>query len=128
MRCQTCQRDVRLVRSVMLRRHGDDDFRRLFARFPNPNILRSNEVAEFDRLYSQYERNTQFRRTFICECCYRAFDTHSGVGVIEVNGQRQAFNLAGASRGDKAAIYDEAKYKRFQQKKAAEMGLFLDLG
>jgi hypothetical protein len=33
------------------------------------------------------------------------------------------FNLAGASRGDKAAVVDEAKYQAFQRKQAEAMGL-----
>ena len=125
MQCYTCHREVSLLRSVLLRHHTDDTFRPLHARFPHPTALVGDEEAEFQRLWAHCELNSQFRRTFICERCYKALDTFYGVGTIEVDGERQAFNLAGRSRAGNAAVYDQARWLRYQRKVAAEMGVSL---
>lgn len=51
-------------------------------------------------------------------------ETTDYYGVPEIAGKR--FNIAGASRDDKAATIDEAKYRKFQIKEAQKLGL--DLG
>ncbi|QDV37380.1 hypothetical protein [Tautonia plasticadhaerens] len=58
----------------------------------------------------------------ICQACYSILDNDSG--MAEVGGK--AFTIAGASRGDKAATIDEAKYRRFRRKEAARLGLDMD--
>ncbi|HUU82990.1 MAG TPA: hypothetical protein VM243_05740 [Phycisphaerae bacterium] len=78
-----------------------------------------------DRLYEQYERQMAFRRAFICERCYKALDTHYGTGAITAAGTAKRYSLSGDCRGGKAAVYDHAKWQRYQQRKAGELGIDL---
>jgi hypothetical protein len=69
--------------------------------------------------YHSYREDMTFRWAVICHRCYRTLDNE--VGVAEIGAR--AFNLAGASRGDKAAVIDDAKWLAFRRKEAARMGL-----
>ncbi len=55
----------------------------------------------------------------MCLACYRTLDNHNGNAEIGA----KAFNIAGASRGDKAAIIDETKYEKWQKRERAKLGL-----
>jgi hypothetical protein len=70
--------------------------------------------------YQSYCEDMTFHWGFICNACFRQLD--NDIGVAE-NPDRGYFNLAGASRGDKATVVDEAKYQQFQRRQAEEMGL-----
>jgi hypothetical protein len=72
-----------------------------------------------DPAYRFYCKEMIYRWTFICLACYRVLDNDQGLASIGA----KTFNLAGASRGDNAAVVDEAKYKAFQRKQAEAMGL-----
>ena len=54
--------------------------------------------------------------------CGRDFIESDGVGS-EIDSRTS--DLAGASRGDKAAVVDDAKYLKFQRREAAKLGLDL---
>jgi hypothetical protein len=69
--------------------------------------------------YQCFVKELTYRWAFSCQACYVTLDNESG--LAEVGGR--GFNLAGVSRGDKAAVLDEAKYQAFQRKEAAKMGL-----
>jgi hypothetical protein len=60
-----------------------------------------------------------YRWAFICHACYRTLDNEVGCAWIGAD----EFNIAGASRYDKAPIVDEVKYQKFQEKQAQKMGL-----
>jgi len=45
------------------------------------------------------------------------------VGVAAIGAR--LFNLAGASRGDRAPVLDEAKYQAFERRQTARIGLQL---
>jgi hypothetical protein len=76
-------------------------------------------TAPDDPAYRFYAKEMTYRWAFICQACYRILDNE--VGLAEIGAK--TFNLAGASRGDKAAIVDEAKYQAFQRRQAENMGL-----
>jgi hypothetical protein len=63
-----------------------------------------------------------YRWAVICNACYRILD--NVCGVDEIAGK--AWGIAGASRGDKAAVLDERKYAAWQHREAQE--LVLDIG
>lgn len=67
-----------------------------------------------------------FTRAFICEECYKTIDGDPG-GLVEIIGDEgpKLFNLAGQSRGDRAAIYDCQKWESFQRHKAEQLGIQL---
>src|SRR5438309_4864180 len=106
MRCYCCTTDVALARKVKLRPWRDDC----------PAAGGPNSAA-----YLSYLEDMTYRWAIICQACYAQLDNATGLAVV---GER-AFNLAGASRGDKAAVIDEAKYHAFQQRQAALLGLDL---
>jgi hypothetical protein len=60
-----------------------------------------------------------YRWAFICPRCYATLDNEEGRAAIRT----RVFNLAGASRGGKAAVVDEAKYQEFQSREAERVGL-----
>jgi hypothetical protein len=69
--------------------------------------------------YATYCEDMTYRTAFVCLACYRLLDNEMGLAEIGA----KVFNLAGASRGDKAAVVDEAKYRKFQRREAERMGL-----
>ena len=72
--------------------------------------------------YQSYEEEMTYRWAVICQACYSTLDNYSG--RAEVSGRH--FNIAGASRGDRAATIDEAKYRKFQRREAEKLGITLD--
>jgi hypothetical protein len=109
MRCYTCDRDTPLVYRVQLR----GDVRSMPAAATN---------SPEDPAYLSYKENTTFRSAFVCLACYTILDSFDGTGEI---GDR-VYGIAGRSRGGKAALYNEAEYKSFQQKQASELGIESD--
>jgi hypothetical protein len=73
--------------------------------------------------YQAYIEQMTYRWSVICQACYSTIDG-TAYGYAVIGGK--AFNLAGASRGDKATTINEAQYRRFQQKEAAKLGLDLE--
>ena len=81
--------------------------------------------------YQSYVEQMTYRWAFICNACYRELDNSTGLGAIVVKVIQpewselpmKLFNLAGASRGDKATTVDEAKYLEFQRKEAEKLGM-----
>lgn len=71
--------------------------------------------------YVSFREEMTFRWAVICQVCYRILDNDMGLGEI---GCRR-FNLAGASRGDRAVMLADAKYLAFQRREAAKLGLDL---
>ena len=104
MRCYCCDKETSVARKVMLRPWREID----------PSLGGPESAA-----YLSYKEEMTFRWAFICHTCYRTLDNEMGVAEV---GSR-CFNLAGASRGDKAAVVDETKYQAFQRREAAKMGL-----
>ena len=72
--------------------------------------------------YQAYKEEMTFRWAVICLSCYARLN--NDFGAAEINGRE--FGLAGSSRGDKAAVVNEAQYRAFQRREAAKLGL--DLG
>src|SRR5262245_20681815 len=104
MRCYCCDAEIGLARKVKLRA------------WRNPELP---PTSPDDPAYVFYHREMTYRWAFICQPCYRVLDNESG--LVEI--RAKTFNLAGATRGDKAAIVDGAKYEAFQRKQAEEMGM-----
>jgi hypothetical protein len=71
--------------------------------------------------YQAYVEETTFRWAVVCQACYSLLD--NATGLAEIAGK--PFNIAGASRGDKAATIDEAKYQAFRRLEAQKLGLDL---
>ncbi len=105
MHCDGCDSEIALARKVKLRPWRQD----CPARGPN------------SAAYLSYVEDLTFRWAVVCQACYGRLDNAIGVAVV---GDR-AFNLAGASRGDKAAVLNDAKYQALQRRQAAQLGLDL---
>jgi len=105
MHCYTCGQEIQFARKVKLRPWREYD----------PVQGGPDSLA-----YQSYRENMTYRWAFICHACYRLLDNKAGLAEIPEHG---IFNLAGASRTDRAAIVDEAKYRRFQAREAERMGL-----
>jgi len=71
--------------------------------------------------YKSIVEEMTYRWAVICQACFSTLDNYSG--LAEVSGR--LFNLAGASRGDRAATYDDAKYRKFQRREAEKLGIML---
>ena len=104
MHCYCCDAVIALARKVKLRPWRED--------FPWAEGPQS-------AAYLAYCEEMTFRWAIICLGCYRRLDNEFGVG--EVAGRY--FGLAGASRRDRAAVVNEAKYQAFQRREAAKLGL-----
>jgi hypothetical protein len=104
MRCYCCGVDVPVARKVKLRPWHD---------CPDP------AGGPDGPAYGFYVREMTYRWAVVCLGCYRRLDNDCGVADIA----GKAFNLAGASRADKAAVLDEAKYRAWQRREAAGLGL-----
>lgn len=80
------------------------------------------------RCYLQFCKCMEFRRAFVCLACYRHLDDNrtGGQGVVIRDGKARLFNLAGSSRGGKAAVYNCEKYRRYQAKRASEIGIDME--
>ncbi len=108
MWCYCCNREMTSARKVKLRPWRDN----------------WGPGGPDSAAYKSYEEEMTYRWGVICQACYSTLDNEAG--LAEVAGK--LFNLAGASRGDKAATIDEAKYKVFRRKEAAKLGLDLEDG
>jgi len=106
MECYCCGTKIKVGRKVKLRP------------WYSPNF----SLADIDSAaFKAYLEDMTFRWTAVCLHCYRILDSWCGVGEV---GARE-FNIAGKSRGDKAAVVTEAKWLAFQKKEAAKLGLDL---
>jgi len=107
MRCWCCDREIRLARKVKVR--------------PWRQFVPQGEFDPNDPAYAFYEKEMTYRWAVICQGCYARLDNAVGVAAIGA----RLFNLAGASRRDRAPVLDEAKYQAFERRQAAQMGLQL---
>jgi hypothetical protein len=107
MQCYCCDQEMSLARKVKLRVLREYD----------PNQGGPDSAA-----YQAYREEMTFRWTVICLGCYMRLDNDTG--VAEINGRE--FGLAGSSRGDKATVVNEARYRAFQTREAEKLGI--DLG
>lgn len=110
MDCDCCDRQLSSARKVELRPWGRDY---------DPSHGGPESPA-----YKSYVEEMTFRWAVICQACYSILDNYTGRAAIGGN----LFNLAGASRGDRAATIDEAKYLRFRRQEAAKLGIDLEDG
>jgi hypothetical protein len=103
MRCYCCAAESPVARKVKLR----------------PWLVYDGSANVPDVSGDQFRRRLKnYRWTVICLACYRLLDNERG--VAEVGGRW--FNIADASRGDKAAILDEANDQQWQQKETDRRG------
>jgi hypothetical protein len=79
-------------------------------------------VSPDSAAYMSYKEEMAYRWSVSCQRCYSILDNESG--LAEIGGK--LFNIAGASRGDKAATIDEDKYRKFRRREAEKIGLSLD--
>lgn len=107
MQCYCCGAEIALARKVKLRATRDYD----------PENGGPGSAA-----YQSYQEEMTFRWSVVCQTCYSTLDNQAG--VAEISGTE--YNIAGQSRGDKAATIDEAKYRGFQRTEAEKLGLTLD--
>jgi hypothetical protein len=105
MRCFCCDRDTPLVRKVDIRTFVELD----------PDNLPSPDSAA----YHSYVEQVTYRWGFICLPCYRQLDNELGAAQIGAN----TFTIAGRSRGNKAPVFDQAKYEKFQRREAGDLGI-----
>ena len=105
MMCYCCEQEIQIARKGKLRPWRVFDFDR-----GGPDSME----------YLSYCEEMTYRWAFICNACYRRLDNEMGLAEIPGRGE---FNLAGASRFDRAVVVDEEKYQKFQRKQAEKMGL-----
>lgn len=104
MKCYCCDREMTLARKVKLRPWRAHD----------PRSGGHDSPA-----YQSFREEMTFRWAVICQACYSILDNIGGLAEIG----RDTFNLAGSSRGDRAATIDEGQYRKFRVKEAAKLGL-----
>lgn len=105
MKCYCCDREIPLAYHVQLR----GDVRIVPAEVDSPE----------DPAFTSYLNNATYRSAFVCPACYSILDSFDGTGEI----RGRVYGISGRSRAGRAALYNEAKYKAFQRKKAAELGI-----
>jgi len=109
MRCYCCDAEISLARKVKLRRLIDWE----------PSTTDVSDWTETDwKAYRVYKEQLTYRWAFVCHVCYRLLDNNCGAAEIGA----RVFNIAGASRHDKAAVINEAKYQAFQKREAGKLG------
>ncbi|MBN1489965.1 MAG: hypothetical protein JXA69_08615 [Phycisphaerae bacterium] len=122
--CEACGCRAPMARSVRMRVDPEREFERIKNKFPDLNAIPEHLQDEFFRAYVQYHRNSQHRRAFICLECYATLDKHYGVAAIPTKfGKTEVFHLSGDCRGGRAAVYNYAKWRSYQSRKAAQMGV-----
>jgi len=121
--CEVCGGQVAIVRSVMLRGDHAKEWERFTAAFPDPNDIPKDRQEEFNRAYLQYQRNSVYRRAFVCLECYNKLNGGDGWAEIITSNGPKHFNMSGSSRERKAAVYNYAKWLQHQERKAGEMGI-----
>lgn len=122
--CHCCLATAPLARSVMIRGDVLRAAEEIPEKWKDNKYLASmpaEEAARFDRFMEQYRRNGEYRRAFICNPCYSRLDNDVGMAEIMTPLGPQTFNLAGASRGGKAAVYTAKKWSRFQERAFLDM-------
>ena len=105
MRCYCCDLELKIARKVKLRPFVD---------MPDGPNTGPDSAA-----YKSYIENMTYRWAFICNECYRTLDNHEGRARVA----GKFYNIAGASRCDKAAVVNQAKYEKFQRAEASKLGL-----
>jgi hypothetical protein len=105
VRCYCSDREVPIARKAKIRPWLDTDL--------------SRTTGPEDPAYIQYREEMTYRWAVVCIACYRVLD--NATGLDEINGR--LWNIAGASRGDKAAVLDERKYAAWQRREAQKLGL-----
>lgn len=129
MRCYCCEVKIKIGRKVKLRPRVDmpDPPESMKRRGPEPKMSAEQFNREQDEArrfaespaYKSYVENMTYRWTFICNKCYRILDNPYGMAEIGA----KTWNIAGQSRGDKAAVVDELKHEKFQRAEAAKLGI-----
>lgn len=112
MFCHCCDAEVCLARKVKLRQHVNWE--------PSTRDV-AHWTNQEHTAYKAYQEHWTYRWGVICQACYLRLDNNSG--AAEIGGK--VFNIAGASRGDKASTINEAKYLAFQKREAKKMGIEL---
>jgi hypothetical protein len=85
--------------------------------YPSESDIVQIKSGGLPAAYVAYREAMTYRWSFICRQCYTTLDNRSGGD--EIDGRQ--FNIAGASRGGKAATVDEGKYRKFLQKEIARL-------
>ena len=106
MRCYCCDLELKIARKVKLRSGDFDSY--------DPSMGGPDSPANH-----RYVEDLTYRWAFICNECYRTLDNYEGRARIA----GKFYNIAGASRGDKAAVVNQAKYEKFQRAEASKLGL-----
>ena len=132
--CHTCEKEVFTVRSVKLKGDECNDGLRVL---DGPTTGQKKWEA-----YQLFKRNHKPCRAFICEECYDKLEearaefnermeegpelmpeeSQAGCEIQTPHGPRY-FVIDVASCGDRAATYDYAKWKKYQDQQAAKMGI-----
>lgn len=107
MECYCCGAAIATGRKVKIRPWRDID----------KDVAKSNEAA-----YEAYVEEMTYRWSVVCQACYSTLDNE--IGLAEISGR--LFNIAGASRMDRATTIDEAKYRKFRRREAEKLGIVLD--
>src|SRR5437016_862980 len=98
MRCYCCEQPIKIARKAKLRPWREFD---------------PDQGGPETAAYQSFEEEMTFRWAFLCNACYRILDNETGRSEIAGHGE---FNLASASRFDKATTVDEAAYIEFQRR------------
>lgn len=112
MECHICRREFEQLRSAKIRCFG--------------KVVKGPDGFDrFEDVPSLPPEDRQYARRFICEQCYKAIDNEQGMAGVETPhnpGLVLAWNIAGVSRGDAAAIYSRVKWAKHRTKEAAQAG------
>jgi hypothetical protein len=104
MNCFCCGREVAIARKVKIRRWCSFDEWR---------------GGPESAAYKAYEEQMTHRWGIVCPGCYMTLDNSSGAAQIAGS----FFNLAGASRDDRARTITLAQYLDWQRKEAEKLGV-----
>src|SRR6266540_3811576 len=107
MQCFCCRREVNLVRKAKVR-HA-----------PGYDPARGGPESA---AYQSYVEELTYRWAVVCPGCYARLDSPSGTATIA----GKFFTMAGQSRGGRAATMTEEKYRAWQRREAAKLGVDLD--
>jgi hypothetical protein len=97
MQCRCCDREVKVVRKVKLRTLASPFF--------------GDTASALDALGDgglSGCRCDEYRWSFVCPGCYHTLDNEYGIAAISGS----LFNIAGASRRDRARTLNEAMYNK----------------
>jgi hypothetical protein len=102
MNCFCCGREILIARKVKIRRWCDYEAWR---------------GGPESAAYKAYEEEMTYRWGVVCPGCYLTLDNSSGAADIA----GQFFNLAGASRGDRARTIGVQQYLQWQRSEAERL-------